>query len=148
MTLPEAIETTHIHSVGGLTGDRMAVVTTRRFRGPHPTISDVGLIGSGQIPMPGEVSLAHNGILFPDELPEFRHHVLEVWRQPLEDGITERQSSQRRRFGDAGDVSGTPRGCMGEQACESSYQILMYNTCMPKRLSLAPHLSREALARR
>jgi magnesium chelatase family protein len=87
MTLPEAIETTRIHSVAGLTGDRTAFVTTRPFRAPHHTISDVGLIGGGQVPMPGEVSLAHNGILFLDELPEFRRHVLEVLRQPLEDGV-------------------------------------------------------------
>ncbi|MGH8068338.1 MAG: YifB family Mg chelatase-like AAA ATPase [Candidatus Entotheonellia bacterium] len=87
MTLPEAIETTRIHSVAGLTGDRTAFVTTRPFRAPHHTISDVGLIGGGQVPLPGEVSLAHHGILFLDELPEFRRHVLEVLRQPLEDGV-------------------------------------------------------------
>ncbi len=90
MTLAEAIETTRIHSVAGLTGltgDRTAVVTTRPFRAPHHTISDAGLIGGGQVPLPGEVSLAHNGILFLDELPEFRRHVLEVLRQPLEDGV-------------------------------------------------------------
>jgi magnesium chelatase family protein len=87
MTLAEAIETTRIHSVAGLTGNRTACVMTRPFRAPHHTISDVGLIGGGQVPMPGEVSLAHNGILFLDELPEFRRHVLEVLRQPLEDGV-------------------------------------------------------------
>jgi magnesium chelatase family protein len=83
MTLPEAIETTRIHSVAGLTGARTAVVSTRPCRAPHHIISDVGLIGGGQVPMPGEVSLAHNGVLFLDELPEFRRHVLEVLRQPL-----------------------------------------------------------------
>jgi magnesium chelatase family protein len=87
LTLPEAIETTRIHSVAGLTGDRAAFVTTRPFRAPHHTISDVGLIGGGQVPMPGEVSLAHHGILFLDELPEFRRHVLEVLRQPLEESL-------------------------------------------------------------
>jgi magnesium chelatase family protein len=87
MTLPEAIDTTRIHSVAGLTGDRTALVTTRPFRAPHHTISDVGLIGGGQVPMPREVSQAHHGILFLDELPEFRRHVLEVLRQPLEEGV-------------------------------------------------------------
>ena len=87
MTLAEALETTRIHSVAGLTGDRTAVVTTRPFRAPHHTISDAGLIGGGHVPMPGDVSLAHNGVLFLDELPEFRRHVLEVLRQPLEESL-------------------------------------------------------------
>jgi hypothetical protein len=77
MTLAEASETTRIHSVAGLTGDRMALVTTRLCRAPHQTLSDAGLIGGGHVPMPGEVSLAHNGVLFLDELPEFRRY---VWR--------------------------------------------------------------------
>ncbi len=84
ITLPDALETTRIHSVAGLTGDRTAFVTTRPFRAPHHTISDVGLIGGGQVPLPGEVSLAHNSVLFRNELPECRRHVLEVLRRPLE----------------------------------------------------------------
>jgi magnesium chelatase family protein len=87
MTLAEALETTRIHRVAGLTGDRTALVTTRPFRAPHHTISDVGLIGGGHIFMPGEVSLAHNEAFFLDELREFRRHVLEVLRQPLEESV-------------------------------------------------------------
>jgi magnesium chelatase family protein len=82
----EAIETTRIHSIAGLTGDRTALVTTRPFRAPHHTISDAGLIGGGHMPMPSDVALAHHGVLFLNELPEFRRHVLEILRQPLEDG--------------------------------------------------------------
>ena len=84
MTLAESLETTRLPRVAGLTGARTAVVTSRPCRAPLHTISDVGLIGGGQIPMPGEVSLAHHGMLFLDELPECRRHVLEVLRQPLE----------------------------------------------------------------
>jgi magnesium chelatase family protein len=80
MTLAEAIETTRIHRVAGPTGDRTALVTTRPCRAPHQTISEAGLIGGGHVPMPGEVSLAHHGMLYLDERPEFRRHVLEVRR--------------------------------------------------------------------
>jgi hypothetical protein len=97
MTLAEAIETTRIHRVAGLTGDRTALVTTRPFRAPHHTISDAGLIGGGHVPMPGDVSLAHDGVLFLDELPEFRRHVLEVLRQPPEMRGPLRPSSAWRR---------------------------------------------------
>src|SRR5258707_7520108 len=86
MSLEEAIETTRIHSVAGLLDDSRGLVGTRPFRSPHHTISDAGLIGGGAVSRPGEVSLGHNGVLFLDELPEFQRNVLEVMRQPLEDG--------------------------------------------------------------
>src|SRR6188508_1952122 len=86
MALEEAIETTKIHSIAGLLGAGRSFVATRPFRSPHHTISDVGLLGGSAIPAPGEVSLAHHGVLFLDELPEFKRSTLEVMRQPLEDG--------------------------------------------------------------
>jgi len=85
MNFEESIETTKIHSVLGLIPSDKALIVTRPFRSPHHTVSDAGLIGGGQIPKPGEVSLSHNGVLFLDELPEFKKNVLEVMRQPLEE---------------------------------------------------------------
>jgi magnesium chelatase family protein len=85
MTLHEALETTKIHSVAGKLGDNASLVGTRPFRSPHHTISDVALVGGGGVPQPGEISMAHNGVLFLDELPEFKRTVLEVMRQPLEE---------------------------------------------------------------
>jgi magnesium chelatase family protein len=87
MTFEEALDTTKIHSVAGLLGSGQSLLATRPFRSPHHTISDVALIGGGQTPRPGEVSLAHHGILFLDELPEFKRNVLEVLRQPLENAV-------------------------------------------------------------
>jgi magnesium chelatase family protein len=87
MTLTEALETTKIHSVSGAMANNTALITKRPFRSPHHTISDAGLIGGGTYPQPGEISLAQNGVLFLDELPEFKRSVLEVMRQPMEDRI-------------------------------------------------------------
>jgi len=99
LTLRESLETTKIHSVAGFILSRKGIVTERPFRSPHHTISDIALIGGGSFPKPGEVSLSHNGVLFLDELPEFKKSVLEVLRQPLEDErVTISRASQSLEF--------------------------------------------------
>lgn len=95
LSLQEALETTKIHSVAGKMGSHRALMTVRPFRSPHHTTSDVAMVGGGGVPQPGEISLAHNGVLFLDELPEFRRPVLEVLRQPLEDRMV---TISRARF--------------------------------------------------
>jgi len=85
LTMEEALETTKIHSVSGKLSEQLQFITNRPFRSPHHTISDVALVGGGNPPLPGEISLAHNGVLFLDELPEYKRSVLEVMRQPMED---------------------------------------------------------------
>jgi magnesium chelatase family protein len=95
LSLNEALETTKIHSVAGRLSNHSSLVTTRPFRSPHHTISDAGLVGGGSYPQPGEISLAHNGVLFLDELPEFKRSALEVMRQPMEERVV---TISRARF--------------------------------------------------
>jgi magnesium chelatase family protein len=119
MTLEEALETTKVHSVAGTLPAGQSLMTVRPFRAPHHTISDAGLIGGGSSPRPGEVSLAHGGVLFLDELPEFRRNVLEVLRQPLEDGVVTLSRAAvsltyPARFTLAGAMNPCPCGYLGD----------------------------------
>jgi predicted ATPase with chaperone activity len=143
MTLAEALETTRLHRVAGLTGGRTALVATRPCRAPHHTISDVGLIGAGQVPLPGEVSRAHNGVLCLDELPKFRRHVLEVLRQPLEEGVIYLQSRGRHESSCFRCLSGTAHGRSGsgrerQQRITTVTVIAPYRNPSPSAPAFAP----------
>jgi magnesium chelatase family protein len=123
LTLEESLETTKIHSVAGRLPPDTALIATRPFRSPHHTISDAGLIGGGRIPKPGEVSLAHHGVLFLDEMPEFHKDVLEVLRQPMEDGwVTISRASMSltypAKFMLAGALNPCPCGFHGDPSHE------------------------------
>jgi magnesium chelatase family protein len=134
MSLEEALETTKVHSVAGLLPKERALVAARPFRAPHHTVSEAGLVGGGSIPRPGEVSLAHNGVLFLDELPEFRRPALEVLRQPLEDGAVTISRAKislsfPSRFMLAAAMNPCPCGWLGSPSrrCRcSSHQIQTY----------------------
>jgi len=137
LTFDEALETTKIHSVAGVLEPGAGLVGTRPFRSPHHTISDAGLIGGGIIPRPGEVSLAHNGVLFLDELPEFPRNVLEVMRQPLEDGnVSIARASMSltfpARFMLAAAMNGCPCGFHNDRTRECHCSELMIQRYVSK----------------
>ncbi|MDF1577923.1 MAG: YifB family Mg chelatase-like AAA ATPase [Desulfobulbales bacterium] len=145
LTFDEALETTRIYSVMGLLPPGKSLLDSRPFRSPHHTISDAGLVGGGQIPKPGEVTLAHNGVLFLDEFPEFRKNVLEVMRQPMEDSnVTIARAALSLNFPASflmvAAMNPCPCGYLGDPGHEcicNSMQIQRYNS----RLS-APLLDR------
>ena len=137
MSLDEALETTKIHSVAGTLPLGESLVARRPFRAPHHTISDAGLIGGGSYPRPGEVSLAHGGVLFLDELPEFRKNVIEVLRQPMEDGVVTiaraaMSLSYPARFMLAAAMNPCPCGWYGDQ----------HHACSCKPAAVQNYLSR------
>jgi magnesium chelatase family protein len=121
LTFDEALEVTSIHSVAGLVGPGAGLMAHRPFRAPHHTSSDVALVGGGQLPRPGEISLAHHGVLFLDEMPEFSRRVLEVLRQPLEEGCVRiaraaRTATFPARFMLIGAMNPCPCGYFGDPA--------------------------------
>jgi magnesium chelatase family protein len=129
LSFDEALDATTIHSVAGLLAPGTRLLTARPFRAPHHTISDVALVGGGQYPRPGEISLAHHGVLFLDEMPEFSRHVLEVLRQPLEEGCVRVARAARTavfpaRFMLIGAMNPCPCGFLGDpvKACRCSPQ--------------------------
>ncbi len=131
LTLDESLETTRIYSVVGLLDRKRSLVATRPFRAPHHTTSEAGLVGGGTVPRPGEASLAHHGVLFLDELPEFTRHTLEVLRQPLEDGLVTISRAQSSvtfpcRIMLVGAMNPCPCGFLGhpKKAC----------TCTPRQI--------------
>jgi magnesium chelatase family protein len=134
LTFDEALEATSIHSVAGLLPTGTRLLTERPFRAPHHTISDVALVGGGQHPRPGEISLAHHGVLFLDEMPEFSRHVLEVLRQPVEEGSVRIARAARTavfpaRFMLIGAMNPCPCGFLGDpvRACRCSQsQVARY----------------------
>ena len=131
LTLDEALETTKVHSIVGLLQPGQALVTRRPFRTPHHTASDVGLLGGSANPVPGEISLAHNGVLFLDELPEFKRHVLETMRQPLEEGhVTISRASGSMTFPAqfmlVAAMNPTPDGKMAQESRSSPREIQNY----------------------
>ncbi len=136
LTFDEALEATSIHSVAGLLPTGTRLLTERPFRAPHHTISDVALVGGGQHPRPGEISLAHHGVLFLDEMPEFSRHVLEVLRQPVEEGSVRIARAARTavfpaRFMLIGAMNPCPCGFLGDpvHACRCSQsQVARYGS--------------------
>jgi magnesium chelatase family protein len=153
LSFDESIEATSIHSVAGLLTAGTQLLTERPFRAPHHTISDVALVGGGQYPRPGEISLAHHGVLFLDEMPEFSRHVLEVLRQPLEEGVVRIARAARTavfpaRFMLIGAMNPCPCGYLGDpmRPCRCSQtQVARYASRLSgplrDRLDLTVHVA-------